>query len=164
MPTPTYDLIASNVLGSNTASVTFSSIPSTYRDLILVINSKVSSTSAIQLKINSDTGANYSYVVLAGDGSGGQTDHGTNQTTGFITNYAGATSTDETVFISHFMDYSATDKHKTYLTRGNQATGAVTLWCGRWGSTSAITSLELYLPSTRTFTSGGTFYLYGIAS
>jgi hypothetical protein len=38
MPTPTYDLIESTALGSSASSITFSSIPSTYRDLVLVID------------------------------------------------------------------------------------------------------------------------------
>lgn len=163
MPTPTYDLIDSQVLSTSASSVTFSSIPATYRDLVLVVSGTSSLARNVQVKINNDSGANYNYVVMAGDGSSAQTDSGSGQTTGSLTSFAQMNATAEAIFISQFLDYSATDKHKTYLTRGNNSSGAVSATAGRWASTAAITTLELYVPSA-TFDAGNTFYLYGIAA
>jgi len=65
------------------------------------------------------------------------------------------------------MDYSATDKHKTVLVkRGvSDATGySVGMEAGRWASTSAITSINIFDQSGDTFDAGSSFALYGVAA
>jgi len=71
----TYTLIASNTVGSTpVTSVTLSSIPSTYTDLLVKFstrnNDNVNSFAHIGMRFNGDTGTNYNYVILRGDGSG----------------------------------------------------------------------------------------------
>jgi hypothetical protein len=163
VPTPTYDLIASNVLGSSAASVTFSSIPATYRDLVLVINSAASAGVYINLRFNSDTGANYHWVVMGGDGSTtvSTSDSGADRLRIGYSSYP--SSGNNSLQIAHIMDYSATDKHKTVLSRGNQSATGVDAVAGRWASTSAINSVTALLGSG-TFSVGGSFYLYGLVS
>jgi hypothetical protein len=76
--------------------------------------------------------------------------------------YAGAQAggTNQTIQI---MDYSATDKHKTILGRGN-ADGAYTIaTANRWANTSAVTSVTLYAAGDA-WASGTTVSIYGIAS
>ena len=67
----TYELLASTVLGSRTGSVTISSIPATYYDLILRLN--VQGISAgwnyINMQCNGDTSTNYSYADLNTNGA-----------------------------------------------------------------------------------------------
>jgi hypothetical protein len=160
--TATYDLIASNVLTTNVSSVTFSSLPSTYRDLVLVIRSNTSNNGNPRIRFNSDTGSNYSQVRMTGNGS---TATSATSTTfaGIITGdfaYAGSSSS----YIVQIMDYSATDKHKTVLSRANESAGAVEAIAGRWANTAAVTTLTIDEFSGGTFSSGGTFYLYGIVS
>jgi len=70
MPTPTYTPLATVTLGSATSSVTFSSIPATYRDLILIFDGTRTGNNNVQYRFNSDTGTNYSTVIAAGNGSG----------------------------------------------------------------------------------------------
>ena len=68
----TYDKIATYTLPSATSSYTFTSIPSTYTDLVLVVSARMTGgggASAIQLQFNGDTGSNYSITTLNGDGS-----------------------------------------------------------------------------------------------
>ena len=151
MPTPTYDLIASNVLSSSAASVSFSSIPATYRDLVLVTTGRNISW---ELYINGDTGANYSRVYMRGTGTSEQTGAGTEN---FV-------RVNQWEAIIQFMDYSATDKHKTILMRSNTYYQATQADAQRWANTAAITSLELNAGSGNTFPSGTQTYLYGIAS
>jgi hypothetical protein len=163
MPTPTYDLIASNVLGSAVSSVTFSSISSSYRDLILVINSAASAGVYINLRFNSDTGSNYYWSVMGGDGSAtiSTSDSMVDRLRIGYSSYP--SSGNNSLQIAQIMDYSATDKHKTVLSRGNQAATGVDAVAGRWASTSAINSVTALLGSG-TFSVGGSFYLYGLVS
>ncbi len=159
MPTPTYTPLANVTLGSATGSVTFSSIPATYRDLILVTNatSLVGGPFAF-LRFNGDTGSNYNYVFMYGDGSSAVSSVTSSSTQGFIgnTDAAGINTT-----ITQIMDYSATDKHKSYLARNGRAGGLVIATAGRWANTNAVTSMSVTV-STSTFAIGSTFSLYGV--
>jgi hypothetical protein len=63
----------------------------------------------------------------------------------------------------NIMDYSATDKHKTYIFRDNIASSLVVAQVGRWANTTAISTVAL-ISSSSTFVVGTTVALYGIAS
>jgi hypothetical protein len=65
--------------------------------------------------------------------------------------------------IAHFMDTSATDKHKTVLTRFNDAGNEVAAAAFRWADTNAVTSITIGQDSG-SFNIGSTFALYGIVS
>lgn len=154
MPTATYIPLQTITLGSSAASVTFGSIPNTYKDLVLVYDAQGGSAQEVRLALNSST-ANGSFVFMLGDGS--STASGTASTL-----IAGTISTNRSVNIVQFMDYSATDKHKTMLIRSSRPSEAVLAYACRWASTSAITSIQVY-PNSGNWTSGGVFSLYGIA-
>ena len=62
------------------------------------------------------------------------------------------------------MDYSATDKHKTVITRASSAGYYIGMSAGRWANTNAITSVSAVMESGRTWSIGSTFALYGIVS
>jgi hypothetical protein len=64
--------------------------------------------------------------------------------------------------ITQIMDYSATDKHKTLLSRKNTSSVVVNAQAGRWANTAAITSIVCTVDSGATFSSGSTFSLYGV--
>jgi len=159
MPTPTYTPLATVTLGSSASSVTFSSIPATYRDLILVTNLTHSASTEIDLAIrfNSDTGANYSRVAMTGDGS----TTGSFAQTGITSASVLAGSTTISTGLIQIMDYSATDKHKTILARGNLTAGRVSAFCLRWGNTVAITTMSVAVLSGN-YNSGSRFDLYGV--
>lgn len=159
MPTPTYIPLANITLGSSASTVTFSSIPATYRDLVVVFQHTGSASVAdLVLQFNSDSGANYTRVVMYGNSAGTGSVAGTSQA---ISAVYGAKIQFGTVNI---MDYSATNKHKTYLTRsGNAEQSEVGAYASRWANTAAITSI-LLAPNSGTLSSGSTFALYGIAS
>jgi hypothetical protein len=169
MPTPTYDLIASNVLTSAASSVTFSSIPGTYRDLVLVCGNLLNTNpenSNVVIRINGDTGSNYSVVTATGSGT-----NTTSRTASTTFLYAdldvvfGNTSPQVGLNIIEFMDYSATDKHKTILSRSNVANRGVGMYAGRWANTAAITSIQALIEaSAGQFAIGSSFHLYGIVS
>jgi hypothetical protein len=161
MPTSTYTPLATVTLGTAVSSVSFSSIPATYRDLIVVLNVSGSADVGIRLRFNGDTGTNYTTVAMAG-WSGGTLSNSYplayalfyNLTVGVNTNGIPAP------VIGQIMDYSATDKHKTLLTRAS-STNEATAMASRWANTNAITSMEIYLASGN-YAVGSTFNLYGV--
>ena len=159
MPTPTYTPLATVTLGGTASSVTFSSIPATYRDLILVISGTTSSDSSFFLQYNADTGSNYSQVLMSGNGSTASSFSGTSTgaEVGVVYGTLGNT-------ITQIIDYSATDKHKTALSRSNTAANIVFASATRWANTAAITSVRAYYQTAATWQTGTTFNLFGIAS
>ena len=159
MPTPTYTPLATVTLASTATSITFSLIPATYRDLVLVLNGKsTSAASETRIRINSDTGSNYSLVRLGASSTTAFSDAGT---TNYL-NVAVMDTTDGFQAMVQIMDYSATDKHKTFLERTQRSgLGEVLAIAGRWANTAAITTIQVYNP---TFAVGFTASLYGIVS
>lgn len=164
MATPTYDLIDSEILSSSASSVTFTSIPGTYRDLVLVANFKPDTGTMYGAWIlNSDTGSNYSRVRITGNGSTASSTSAT-AASGFLNSGSAWDTTDFGLAKLEILDYSATDKHKTALLRSNMADLEVEATVFRWASTSAVTSITLDDSNGNNFAAGSTFYLYGIAS
>ena len=163
MPTNTYTALATLTLASAQSTVTFGSIPATgYRDLVLVTSVATQSDSFRQyrMRLNGDSGANYSQVRMDGNGSstGSSGDSSATEMLFFST---GTGSTFATM-ITQFMDYSATDKHKTLLHRSNTPDATVGAQAARWSNTAAISSIAIYTPAGQ-FVAGSTFSLYGIA-
>jgi hypothetical protein len=154
MPTPTYTPLATVTLGSSAASVTFSSIPATYRDLILIFEGTQSSSADLTFTLNGDT-SNRTGVVMYGDGSSAGSGTRTAGEIGYIT--SGRSN-----MIIQVMDYSATDKHKTLLSRSNAPAEAVGAYASRWASTAAVTSFAVVATGGRTIGSASTFSLYGV--
>ena len=155
--------LATTTLGSAASSVTFGSIPATYRDLRLVLNLGNNSNSGSVMRFNGDSGSNYSYVYMAGNGSGTGSTSGTVTYINLASNiYSNNTITD-TYFVDIF-DYSATDKHKSTLSRGNNAATGAEADAARWANTAAITSITIVGLASSQMIAGSTLSLYGILS
>jgi len=157
MPTATYIALANYTVPSGgLATVTFSSIPATYRDLVLVFNGTASTSVQGLLHFNGDTTAgNYSAVRMFGEASGPDSSTLQDRPYNFYTV--------ETMVRINIMDYSATDKHKTALSRWDSSTAASGATAYRWANTNAITSI-IVDPNTADFNAGVTLALYGIVS
>lgn len=154
----TYTPIATQTLTTSTATVTFSSIPGTYTDLILVANVKGIGTGYPQIQVNG-SGSSLSRLGLAGDGSSASSgaysdNYIVKQTTANSSNFAFNT-------ITNIMNYANTTTYKTMLTRANNASVGVEAVVNTWRSTAAITSFGYYLSGTN-MDVGSTFTLYGI--
>ena len=163
MPTPTYTPLANITLGSAASSVTFSSINQGYRDLILVCSGTSSNTgiNSIQLRFNADAGSNYSIVNI--NGTAGGAGVGVSTGTGALGGLTISSSVNAN--ITQIMDYSATDKHKTTLSRENSlGESYVRAASTRWANTAAITSILCRVDTGANFNSGSTFSLYGIVA
>ena len=155
MPTPTYVPLGTVTLGSTPSSVTFSSIPATYRDLIIVINGGGSGN--VRIGLNGDT-TDGNFTGLYMDNSGTST---LNNTARRLLNFYGFMDSNlTTTYVVHLLDYSTTDKHKNYLSRSNNTANGVAALSGRWANTSAITSVALI--SEGTFIASTTFSIYGV--
>ena len=160
----TYTLIDSTTLASSASSVTFSSIDQSYGDLVLVVEYLADGTLTSPKPIfNSDSGNNYHYVLMSGNGS--STASYADTTTYVRSTYSAvATSSSAHLITYQIMDYSATDKHKTVLSRGNQTQTypATEAFANRWANTAAITQIDVQDNGSTQFAAGSTFYLYGI--
>ena len=157
--TATYEKIASTTLGSASNTVTFSSIPSTYTDLVVIFNGGISVYDFIYTQVGNgsiDTGSNYSGTILTG-GSSRHSNSTYLQTLGWavgILNNANG--------ILHFMNYANTTTYKTILNRTSTADYGNSAYVGLWRSTAAINTIEFTGVNSRTINTGSTFTLYGI--
>jgi hypothetical protein len=162
----TYEPIASQTLGSNAASVTFSDIPGTYTDLRLVAfarSTRSATNDFLLLRFNSDSGSNYSRTYLYGNGTSALSTRNSNLTLATVDSFPAANSSSG-IFcatVIDFMSYANTNVFKTVLSRNsdNSLTGATV---NLWRSTSAITSILLYPENGPNLASGSTFSLFGL--
>ena len=163
MPTNTYVALDKVTVGTATPSVTFSSIPQTYTDLVVVCNSGLDTSSQdLSVRINNDSSALYSYTVIAGNGTSAYSARGTGLNKGYLDN-TGANTTLTGTWLLNFMNYANTTTFKTYLSRYSDAGKAADVTVGLYRSTSAITSLVI-AGTSGNLLAGSTFSLYGIAA
>ena len=159
----TYEPIASQTLGSDAATVTFSSIPQTYTDLVLVVDGAASGDSNPYLRVGNgsvDTGSNYSVTRVSGESTGATSGRGSNLNAGLYNGYT-VPNNERLLLVWHLMSYANTNVFKTALT----TTAAGGSWVSRnvalWRSTAAIDIMTVRL-SAFNYRSGSTFSLYGI--
>jgi len=171
MATPTYTAIASITLSSSASSVTFSSIPQDYRDLVLAAEITHTANANNRIRINNDSSAIYSFVQMFRGGSGAESNSGGGFTHFAMTpNFNPSTNSSEPMTsVCQIIDYSVTDKHKTVLVRTNAVKNTVTDFQSiaavgwRYADTAAVTSL-VFSASTGDLQAGTTINLFGIAS
>lgn len=167
----TYTPIATvTVSGSTVQDISFTSIPSTYTDLILVgqLRSQRSgyASSEVYGYINYDSANNYSRTRIWSNTSAAYSDRNTNQ--GFFlfgeVPAANATSGVFGTIICHFNNYANTSTYKTILSRSGAATSDPlgNFYVNSWRSTSAISVLNIYNTSAAYWSVGSIFTLYGI--
>jgi hypothetical protein len=166
-----YESISTVTVGSGgAATITFSSIPSTYKHLQirwLARDNFASDASDLNMRFNSDSGANYVWHQLVGDGSTAAAYASTSQTSmraGFVAgSTAGANIFAATVL--DLLDYANTSKNKTVRNLGGfdkNGSGSVGLQSGLWMSTAAITQIDLTPRVGTSFSQYSSFALYGI--
>jgi hypothetical protein len=159
----TYEAIATQTLGTAAATVTFSSIPSTYTDLVLISSPANNTSESLYFRINGDTGSSYSTTYMTGNGTAASSARQASNTTGILAGApnVGLSSTVYGTSIIQVMNYSNATTYKTALCRWGLASAETNATVGLWRSTAAITSVTLLVVSG-TFSVGSTFSLYGI--
>jgi hypothetical protein len=144
--------LASITLQTASSSVIFSNIPQNYRDLVLVYNGTATTGQDLYMTLNADS-SNYGMVRMGAIPSVDSRAESTRE--------IGFARTDSSMIVAQVMDYSATDKHKTTLSRTGGNGTIVAAYASRYASTLAITSVGFTINGGHSFNTGGTFNLYG---
>jgi hypothetical protein len=170
----TYELIESAILSTTTSSVTFSSLAtyaSTYKHLqvrIVARTDNADTNDAIGMRFNADSGANYDFHQLVGNGTSVTSSALINITRSGYGVGAGATA-GASIFGSSVLDildvYAA--KNKTVRTLGGlfvaaDAARVIFLRSTAWRNTSSVTSLTFNPVTGSNFVAGTRISLYGI--
>ena len=165
MATATYIPISTQTLGSPTASITFSSIPSTYTDLRLVFVGQASASNNLFVHYNGDTGTNYSRIYIYGSGTAATSGNNINFPAIVPAQISGLGASS----IPHFHQLDifsyAGSTNKTSLSQGAEdenGTGYTIASVEMWRNTAAITSITLYLPNAGNIVAGSVATLWGI--
>lgn len=154
--------IASTTISSTTTSFSFSSIPSTYDDLMLVFYGFSNASNNGNLTFNSDSSALYSSTLVQGTGSAAESSRESAKTS-ITYAFSSQSSTTPVAWQAHILNYANTTNFKTVIARGawdNNGSGQTRLTVGLYRSTSAISSLTVTNPSN--FTATSIAALYGI--
>ena len=168
LSTNSFESIATVTVGSGgQSSISFTSIPSTYKHLQIRGISRLTTGNwqNVGMTFNSDTATNYSWHYLNGDPNTAGAGASTNETNMLIAQIPAASQT-ASVFngmVCDILDYTNTNKYKTTRSlSGTDANGSGTIffWSGSWRNTNAITSINL--SSTNNFAQYSSFALYGV--
>lgn len=165
-----FDSIAATTVGAGgAATITFSSIPSTYTHLQIRGIGSLSGDNESRIQINGDTGSNYAWhQMIASKATIGE-DSSVSSSAGTSTTFIkGQVSYDQfSPFVFDILDYSNTNKNKTIRTlSGTENNNAslnsyVRFSSGLWINTTAISSVTIYAASGN-FAQNSSFALYGI--
>jgi hypothetical protein len=174
----TYTLISSNVLTSSAASVTFSSIPATYTDLVLrasIRGTAASTFAGAYISINNDSSALYSLTRLRGSGAAASSAGLSNDFPGFDTQgfawpAANATANTFGSLELYIPNYANSTNNKcmsiNYVSETNATTAYIYSVAFLYSATTAITSIQLggVGGGVLDAATGSSFYLYGISN
>ena len=157
-----FQSIATETVGvGGTGTVTFGSIPGTYKHLQIRIHDMPSADHNITMRFNSDTGSNYSYHNLSGNGSTVISTAVAPENLMYLPGTSGGL-TFPLVVVCDILDYADTNKFKTVRALGgndnNSTQGAIAFRSNNWRSTSAVTTITL----SGSFAQYSSFALYGI--
>lgn len=167
-------LIASNVPGGSVATVSFSSIPSTFRHLVQFIQARTDTAAEqdnIYMQFNSDTGSNYDYEQVFGVGGTAGAGAGRAVAT-MYTGIAEGANSRASVFaysVIFVLNYAVSNAEKNCLTLGQNfgdLSADTDLYAifrsGHWRNTAAISTITNVPNSAGNFVVGSRFHLYGI--
>jgi len=164
-PSGAYDSIATTTTAGGETSITFSSIPSTYTHLQIRFSANAS-TNDNYMRFNGDTGTNYIWHNLYGDGSSAAAyTPGTGQNK--VSAGYGSTNASNTYMggaVCDILDYTNTSKNTTTRSLSGydeNGSGYVLLHSGLWLNTSAITSITIF-PGSGSIKANSKYALFGI--
>jgi hypothetical protein len=163
-----YESIATVTVGSGgSSSISFTSIPSTYKHLqIRAIGRSTTTVADSTYRFNSDSGSNYAFHLLVGNGTAAQAFSSTSQTFLKASPYIDTNSNTFGAGVTDILDYADTNKYKTVRTltgmeNNNAGNAQIQFFSGLWQSTTAITSITI-TPSSSNYAEYSSFALYGI--
>jgi hypothetical protein len=163
----TFELIASSTVGSGgAASISFSSIPSTYTDLVIKISGRSDLSQireSFKINLNGST-ASFTEKGLYGLGTGGSGSE-SNANPLFA---SAATATSNTfssidIYVPNYTSSNYKSISMDSVTESNDASGPVCyLASGLWSNTSSVSSITFTFSSASNFVQYSTAYLYGV--
>lgn len=160
----TYEPIVTTTLSSAATSISFTSIPNSYTDLVLVWRGSYSGGQGeIRLRFNNDSATNYSLTSLNGDGSSAASAGSNNIAQGNIGWYT-ELGTNQAMSIAHIFNYAGST-FKTFLaefSNDKNGSGSAERLVNLYRSTSAVDRIDIIAFGVASFTSGTTATLYGI--
>lgn len=158
----TYVAIASTPLTS-AGTVTFSSIPQTYTDLVVILAIAGVNTGGQDcgMQFNNDTNNNYNFTLIQGNGSTPQSYRNQSNRAIIIGGYLGVPN-GISIAIANVMNYANTTTYKTTIARGN-GDNEITSTVSLWRNTAPINQIKVML-NGYTFSTGTVVSLYGIAA
>lgn len=167
MTTPTYELLDSVVLTSDASSIEFTSIPTTdssgndLADLVLITHIITDGTSSPHIKVNDLASQNYKFSEMNAD-DGGNVSSTFRQSSAIAYSMGDGGVSGKLIFgIFQFLDYTATDKFKSFLAElGGPDVQQTRNYGGVVTTTSRITKISTAFGG---FGAGTKFELYGIA-
>lgn len=162
----TYEPINTTTLGSAQASVTFSSIPATYTDLMLVCfarTARAATSDNIIVRFNGDSTTIYSATQLYGDTAVASARSTANNAC-FWAYIPGASQTAGTfgTSIMHINNYSNTTTFKNTVCKSANANAQLEITSNLYRSTSAISSITVLSGTSSNLAAGSTFTIFGI--
>ena len=172
---PSFESIATTNITTNTASVTFSSIPATFAHLQLRVIGRTdrsgSAYDAFLIRVNNDTtAANYTYHYILGEGASASAGQENGSYGGAVVYRLPGATAASNIFgatITDILDYTSTNKNKTLRSIGAtdlNGSGEIYFGSNLWLNTSAITSLVIVPRTGTNFVQYSQFALYGIRS
>lgn len=173
LSTNSFESIATSIVGAGgSSSISFSSIPSTYTHLqirAITRTNRADTNDFITLRFNSDSGTNYSYHSLYGNGSSvGAGDYGTSTGSPWSGVTAGnnAAGSQFGGVVIDVLDYKNTNKYKTVKllsgTDQNGTTGRLYVMSNLWRNTAAISTMTIIPTYGTSFSQYSHFALYGV--
>jgi hypothetical protein len=164
-----YESIATISLSGNSSTISFTSIPSTYTHLQLRFSAKTDRNDQNgygTIRFNNDSGTNYSWHAIVGDGSTTGRGGGINASDAGSLAFGGSLNSAFGVGVIDILNYSSNNKHKTLkFLNGYEynSGGEVTLYSGNWRNTATIDTISFIKGyNVNNWVSGSRFELYGI--
>jgi hypothetical protein len=164
----TFTLIQAVTVPSAQAAIEFTSIPSTYTDLVVVGScrtARANATDETTLTFNGST-SGYSWRLLFGNGSSAGSASGSSDVAIYGIQVNGNNSTASTfgnfqIYIPNYAGSANKSVSIEAVAEDNASTAFMKMVAGLWSNTAAITSLKLS-GQTGNFQTNSTAYLYGI--
>lgn len=164
-----YELISTANGNGSSNTISFSSIPSTYKHIEIRGRIFTNSGTGIGMQLNGDGGGNYMRHLMVSEPNQGsiRATYVFNQDRFNVAGYnAGANSTYGLAIILNINDFTSTVKTKTFrsvwgVETGSAATSENGFYTGVWNSTAGVNSLSI-IASADAFTSNTRLSLYGI--
>jgi hypothetical protein len=152
---------------TGTHTITFSSIPSTYKHLQVRMNGMSGAGGDLLRFTVNGTSGGYAFHYVDSNGSSATASANSSASTPILFNNNGMVATFPSVVIFDFIDYASTSKNKTirvmYGANRNSTTGnSIGLLSALYPSTTAISSITIYNANSTNWNSGTSFALYGI--